>query len=589
MEIWSVLTIVTVCMILFIKDSLPAELVAVIAVLALILTQVLTTEEAFSGFGDPALITIGSVFVLSAGLVRTGVVDFIGRKIEATAGRNYFFLLTLSMIVVVTVSAFINNVAATAVMLPVALGIANRSQIHPGKFLMPIAFGSMLGGTCTAIGTSTNVVMSSYLMRNGMTPFAFFEFAPIGLMIAGVGILYMIIVGHRTLPSRGDGSLQETYSLREYIAEVVVLGNSPLIGKTILESNFSEKLDLQIVSLIRNQKRFFVLQPDFRFQAGDLLIVEGSLGDILKVKDTYGIEIKPDFKLTERELEDEANQLAEILLTPTSELIGKSLKEMQFRQRYNLIVLAIHRGSYTIREQISQIGLQLGDILLVQGKKEDIDELRLYRDFLVLQDLPVSPFRKRKARTAILIFLAVILASALQLAPIVVAVLIGALLMILSGCLTTSDAYYSIHWPAIILIGGMTALGLAMQKTGLAAHAGSFIVQALGNFGPEALLGAFFVLTVLLTQPMSNAAASLLVAPIALTTAVDLQLNPRAFIMTIALAASASFITPLEPACALVYSPGKYKFTDFPKCGAVLTILVMIVVLLVVPIFWPLK
>jgi len=474
-------------------------------------------------------------------------------------------------------------------MLPVALGIANRSQIHPGKFLMPIAFGSMLGGTCTAIGTSTNVVMSSYLVRNGMSPFGFFEFTPVGLIIAAVGILYMITIGHRVLPSRGEGSLPETYLLREYIAEVVVLSNSPLIGKTIQESRFSEKLDLNIVSLIRNDKRHFILPPHLTFQEGDLLIVEGSISNILKVKDTYGIEIKPDFKLTSRELENEMIQLAEILLSPTSELIGRSLKESQFRQKYNLIVLAIHRGGYPIREQISQIPLQLGDILLVQGRKEDIDELRLYRDILVLQDLPVSPFRKRKARIAILVFVGVIVASAFQSVPIVVAVLIGALLMVLSGCLSVGDAYHSIHWPAIILIGGMTALGLAMQKTGLAAYIGSFIVQWIGGLGSKALLASFFLLTVLLTQPMSNAAASLLVAPIALSAATNLHLNPRAFIMTVALAASASFITPLEPACALVYSPGKYKFVDFPKCGAVLTILIMAAVLLAVPVFWPLE
>jgi di/tricarboxylate transporter len=589
MQIWAVAAILVGCMILFVKDVLAAEIVAILAVLALIITRILTTEEAFSGFGDPSLIIIASVFVLSAGLVRTGVVDFIGRKIEDTAGKNYIFLLALTMIVVTTISAFINNVAATAVMLPVVLGISNRTQIHPGKFLMPIAFGSMLGGTCTAIGTSTNVVMSSYLTRNGMAPFTFFEFAPVGLIIAGVGILYMVIAGHRVLPAREDRSLQETYRLREYISEVVVLSDSPLIGKTIQESRFSEKLELNIISLIRGEKRYFVLRPDFRFQANDLLIVEGSIDNILKVKETYGIEIKPDFKLTGTELEDETTQLAEILITPMCDLTGQSLKEVQFRQRYNLVVLAIHRGGHAIGGQISQTPLQLGDILLVQGRQRDIDELRFYRDFLVLQDLPVSPFRKRKARTAILIFFGVILASTIQSVPIVVAVLIGALLMILSGCLTVGDAYHSIHWPAIVLIGGMTALGLAMQKTGVAAHIGSWMVQWVGNLGPTAILGSFFLLTVLLTQPMSNAAASLLVAPIAFSAAIDLQLNPRAFIMTIALAASASFITPLEPACALVYSPGKYKFTDFPKCGVVLTILVMAIVLLAVPRFWPLK
>jgi di/tricarboxylate transporter len=589
MQIWTVVAIVVVCMILFIKDVLAAELVAILAVLALILTGTLTTEEAFRGFGDPALIIIASVFVLSAGLVRTGVVDYIGRKIENAAGKNYTFLLSLCLIVVVTISAFINNVAATAVMLPVALGISNRSQIHPGKFLMPIAFGSMLGGTCTAIGTSTNIVMSAYLTRNGMAPFSFFEFAPIGLIIAGIGIFYMITFGHRVLPSRGDGSLQDTYRLREYISEIVVLNDSPLIGKTIQESRFSEKLELKIISLIRDQKRYFVLRPDFRFQASDLLIVEGSIDNILKVKETYGIEIKPDFKLTKKELEDETTQLAEILLTPMCEFIGQSLKESQFRQRYNLVVLAIHRGGHAIAGQISQTPMQLGDILLVQGRKKDIDELRFYGDFLVLQDLPVSPFRKRKARTAILIFLGVIVASSFQTVPIVVAVLIGALLMITSGCITIGDAYHSIHWPAIVLIGGMTALGLAMQNTGLAGHIGSWMVEWVGNLGPTPLLAAFFILTVLLTQPMSNAAASLLVAPIALSAAIDLQLNPRAFIMTIALAASASFITPLEPACALVYSPGKYKFADFPKFGMLLTLLVMAVVLLVVPRLWPLN
>ncbi len=549
----------------------------------------LTPDEAFSGFGDPALITIAAVFILSSALSRTGVTDYLAQKIERHGQAEPARLVLLLMATVTVISAFMNNVAATAVLLPVTIGMAQRSKIHPGKLLMPIAFGSMLGGTCTAIGTSTNMVMSTFLSRNGFPPFHLFEFTPIGLAIAVVGIAYMLTLGKRLLPERGDVSLEESYHLRDYITEIVILNDSPLIGKTIRDSQIGEKLDLTVIGLSRQKQKLFVLRPNEVLQSGDLLLVEGRIDQILKIKDTFGIEIKPDFKLTGRELTSDDVKLAEVVIAPGADIIGKSLKEIRFRQRYKLVALALHRGGRSTRWRISQMPLELGDVLLVQGKEEDIRALRLRPDFLLLEGLPVSRFKRGKAGLAISIFLAVILVGGSQVVPIVVAAIIGALLMVLARCITLSDAYGAVNWSTIVLIAGMTSIGVAMEKTGLAGLIASGFIKYIGSFGSHALLVGFFILTVILTQPMSNAAAALLVAPIALSTARSLHLNPRAFIMTVALAASSSFMTPLEPACALVYGPGHYKFADFLKVGVLLTLILMVLVVYMVPLLWPLN
>jgi di/tricarboxylate transporter len=576
-------------MILFIKDVLPVEVVSLLGLISLIITRVLTPDEAFSGFGDPALITIAAVFILSSALSRTGVTDYLAQKIERHGQAEPARLVLLLMATVTVISAFMNNVAATAVLLPVTIGMAQRSKIHPGKLLMPIAFGSMLGGTCTAIGTSTNMVMSTFLSRNGFPPFHLFEFTPIGLAIAVVGIAYMLTLGKRLLPERGDVSLEESYHLRDYITEIVILNDSPLIGKTIRDSQIGEKLDLTVIGLSRQKQKLFVLRPNEVLQSGDLLLVEGRIDQILKIKDTFGIEIKPDFKLTGRELTSDDVKLAEVVIAPGADIIGKSLKEIRFRQRYKLVALALHRGGRSTRWRISQMPLELGDVLLVQGKEEDIRALRLRPDFLLLEGLPVSRFKRGKAGLAISIFLAVILVGGSQVVPIVVAAIIGALLMVLARCITLSDAYGAVNWSTIVLIAGMTSIGVAMEKTGLAGLIASGFIKYIGSFGSHALLVGFFILTVILTQPMSNAAAALLVAPIALSTARSLHLNPRAFIMTVALAASSSFMTPLEPACALVYGPGHYKFADFLKVGVLLTLILMVLVVYMVPLLWPLN
>ncbi len=588
MEIWLVCVIITGCMILFIKEWLPIEMVAMIGLSLLVVTKILTPQEALNGFGDPAIIILAGMFIMSAGLIETGVTDYIVDKIQIVGGSSFGIILFLVMIVEAVLSAFMNHTAATMVLIPVIMKLSGQSKIHPGKLLMPMAFASFLGGSCTAIGTTANIVMNSFLARNNLHPFTLFEFTPIGALLSVFGIAYLLLIGHRFIPARGEVNIEKNYNLREYLTEVLILEKSPLVGKTLRESQVQEKLNLTVLRISRPEKNRVIPKPNEILHAGDLLFVKCRVEDILKIKETQGIEIKPDFKLAEQGLENENIKLEEIVITPLSGLAGKTLKETRFLQQYNLVVLALYKHSRLIRLKLSKVKLAIGDVLLVQGDKESIEALRTGHDFMLLEELPISRFKRRKAIVAIGIFLAMLVLAGLQTVPIVVSVILGALLMVLTGCIKLDNAYRSVNWSTIILIAGMTSLGTATEKTGLAKILASIMVHLIGGWGPICLLGGFFILTAVLAQPMSNAGAALLIAPIALSTAVGLQLNPRTFIMTVTMAAHCTFLTPLEPVCALVYSPGKYHFSDFLRNGCILALLCMLVVLYFVPMFWPL-
>ncbi|MHA6249903.1 SLC13 family permease [Pontibacter sp. CAU 1760] len=585
MEIALVLALLVIAIVLFATEKLSIEIVTLLMLIILASTRIITAEEAFAGLSSDFIIIIASIFILSAALQETGILDFAVVSLVRLANKSSNMMLFTIMVVTGIVSAFMNNTTVTAMFVTPLVGLSKRINLSASKLLMPLAFAAILGGTCTLIGTSTNVAVSGYIAKTGLPPIGMFEISGIGFAIFVVGILYMMTIGQRMLPSHNDQELTEEYKLQRYLTEIVVLPDSPLIGQLVFASDLTT-LNFRILNIIRGKDNFL---PDFRTRIAtdDILLVEGDLDNLMRVKETKGIQIMADVIL-KKDLQTEKIQLAELLVVRQSDLIGKTVKEANFLQRYGLVVIAASRHGETLRSKIGSIKMQLGDLLLVQGSSERLKQLRNSNNVALLGEFEPVLFKKRKGIIAISCFIIAILLGTLKVLPLSIAFLLAAICTILFRCISSNKAYAAIDFRLLILIGGMTAFGTAMENSGAADFLAQGIVDMLGHMGKMAVLAGFVVLTVLLTQPMSNAAAALVVVPVALRAAVELGADPRAFAIAIMLAASVSLVTPFEPACILVYSPGKYRFRDFIQIGSPLTLLLIAVILLLVPVFWPL-
>jgi len=588
-EIAIVLSLLFVALVLFSTERIPIEVVSLLLVMALVLTDTLTAAEAFAGFGNDIVITIAGLFILTGGLAKTGVVDLVGRRLHRTAGDSEFRIVTLIMFAAAFCAAMMKNTTTTAMFLPIVLGIAARRKLSPSKLLMPMAFGAILGGTCTLIGTSTNLAVSGALPRYGIQPFTMFELTKVGVVIVGVGMLYMLLLGLRLLPRRKSAeSLTEQYHVRQYMTEVIVLDDSPLIGKSLAKARISDELDLTVLGILRDQEQDRIApNPAEQIKADDLLLVQGRAEDILKVKAEAGIEIKPDFELNDSVLESKGTELFEAMVPRGSDFIGRTLKRLNLRKRHGVVVLAIDRHGVDLLSKISRVRLRFGDVLLIQAKREQVERLSADGQVLLLEEISEKQARPEKMRWALLAFGVFLFFSLTHLVPLPIAVLFGVMILLASRSLRMSEVYEIIDWRLLILIACMISFGVAMEKTHADQYLADLIVRGTGHYGPVAVLAGFFIMTVALTQPMSNQAAALVMLPISVKTAVALGLNPRTFAITVTYAASCSFLTPLEPACVLVYTPGRYRFLDFVKVGSILTLAVFAIVIWLVPKFWP--
>ena len=587
------LALLVLAIVLFATEKLPVDVIGLILVIALVLTQVLTVQEAVAGFGNDVVITIGGLFLLVGGLIRTGLVDLIGRRMHRLAGDNVFVLTALIMTTAAVSASVLKNTTTTAMFLPVIMGLAAKAKLAPSKLLMPLAFGAILGGSCTLIGTSTNLAVSGQIVRYGQAPFSMFELTTVGVITFAAGMTYMLFFGRLLLPNRGgEETLTEQYHIREYVSELLVLPESPLVGKTLGEANIGTELDLNVLGIVRGDEQIPNPMSFERIQRRDRLIVEGTLNDILRVKEEIGLEIKPDFALNDVLLESGNVELFEVMVQRDSDFVGQTLKTLRFRQNYDLTVLAVNRHGDTFINKLSSVMLRFGDVLLVQGKRSDVEFLVTEQQVILLEDLSRSAFRIEKRKWALAafgVFLALSLSKIIVGVeiPLAVAALIGVMLLLATKTIRYAEMYSLIDFRLLVLIACMMSFGVAMEKTGADQYLAGLIQHYFGAYGPTAVLAGFFALTVLLTQPMSNQAAALVVLPIAVKAAVGMGLNPRTFIVAVTYAASFSFITPLEPACVLVYTPGRYRFMDFVKIGTILTIIVFTVSILLVPLFWP--
>lgn len=585
MEISIVLGLLLLAIILFATEKLSVDIVTLLMLIVLVLTKIITPAEAFAGFSSDFIIILASVFVLGAALEDTGVLDFMISKLVKVASSSTNLLLSLVFGVAGSLSAFMNNTTVAAMFVTPLVGVSKKANISSSKILMPLAYAAILGGTCTLIGTSTNVAVSGYLAKAGFEEIGLFEITPVGLVIFVVGFLYMISIGKMLLPKhKPEQALTDEYNVQKYITEILVMPESPLIDQNVFSSILG-KAPFRTLNIIREKTNFL---PDYRtiFKEGDIILVEGGFDDLIRIKESKGIEIMADVMVA-KDLEGKDLRLAEVLVTVKSNLINRTVREIDFITRYGFAILAISRHGETIRSSINNIELKMGDLLLIQGSGEGIAHLKTSKNLALLDEFQPVLFKRRKGVLTISCFLLAILLGSLNIVPLSISFLGAAVMSILLKCITTDRAYQIIDWRLLILIGGMTAFGTAMENSGAASFLANGIVDLLKPWGNLGILAGFVVLTVFLTQPMSNAAAALVIVPVALKTAVALHADPRTFGIGIMLAASVSLITPFEPACILVYGPGKYKFSDFLKVGMPLTLILIAIILFMVPLLWP--
>ena len=594
-EIALVLLILLGSIILFASERIRVDVVAMMVLLTLLFTGILTPEEAFSGFSSPAVITVWAIYIVSAGLMITGVADAIGQRILRVSGFAEWRLVAVIMVTVGVMSAFMNNIGATAVLLPAVVAIGRKARIPASKLLIPLAFGSLLGGITTLIGTPPNLLVSNALAAAGYEPFSLFDYTPMGLIIMSTSIVYMVVFGRHLLPSRnddntdnGDGLVTE-YHLRDYLTELQVLPNSSLVGKTLVETHLGESYGLTIVGIIRDGEVRVGFMPNTHIMAGDLLLARGSIEKILASDRELGVAIDAHSRLSETDLSSPEATVSELVVSQKASFIDRTLEEIDFRRRFNLTVLAIWRQEAPIVDRISQVRLKLGDTLLVHGRREQIASMQLNPSFLVLGSVPLEQRRRSKAQAAIMIFLLMIGLVAIGEVQISSAAVLAAILMVLVGCLKMDEAYRSIEWQSVFLIAGMLPMGIAMAKTGTAQYLSDQIIDLVGGYGPWAIMIGLFVLTTIITEFMSNAAAAVLVAPIAISAAAQIDVAPYAFVMGVGIAASNSFLFPIgHQASVLVYGPGNYRFFDYTKVGLPLTLIIWVLLIIFLPFLWPL-
>jgi di/tricarboxylate transporter len=530
------------------------------------------------------------VYIVSGGLFKTGVAESMGKAILRFGGNKESRLIATIMATCGVISAFMNNVGATAMLMPALVGISRRTKIAVSKLLIPLSFSSLLGGKMTLIGTPANILAMGVLADRGLKTLGFFEFTPMGIVVLVTGIIYMLLIGRHLLPEReGIQGRRDVYRIREYVTEVIVSPSSPLAGKTLLESRMGQDYDLTVLAIEREGVSQTPIRRDTRIEAGDLLTIEVAADDLVAARGALGLTIEAESKLNIEQLEPKDVRLIEATIAPQSSLVDRCLRELSFRNRFGFTALAIWRQGEAITEKLSDIPLKFGDTLLLQGSQHRIKELQEGRDFLVLTPLEVEQLRRNKAPVALGSLILAILLVVFADFHISMAMVIAAMIMILTGCLSMDEAYEAIDWRTVFLVAGMLPLGMAMEATGTARFLANTMLGALGGLGPIALLAGTYLFAALITQAMSNAAAMVLIVPIAVDTALALDANYITFTMAVVIGAATSFLTPIgHKANVLVFGPGGYKFFDYGRVGALLTVVLLIVSMIFLPIFWPL-
>ena len=581
-----ILAVVLGAMVLFVTEKLRVDLLALCVLVTLLILGLIKPEQALYGFANPATATVASMFVLSAGLARTGLVEWLGRSINRIAGKSSVQLVFVLCITISLLSAFIVNTATVAIFIPVTIVLANARHVSPSRVLIPLSYASQFGGVCTLIGTSTNILVNSIAVTNGMRGFDLFEFAPLGLIMLAIGIVYLVIVSKWFLPKRrGEYQQLDKYRLVDYLIELRVKKKSPLINKTWEKSKPADIKEIDLIKLIRRKKATW--RPlKTKIQEDDVLLLHGNADKLITFRDNYKLETTGT-KVGDKQMSSDEVKLIEALIPPHSVMVGRTLRGSNFNRRFGCTALAVQRRGRIIRDRLSDIRFKGGDSLLLQCESRDMKYILRSDDLIVTSELTDLHLRRNRSFMALGIMVAVVALAAFKILPIMIAALIGAVGMVLSQCISLEEAYKAIDWKVIFLLGGILPLGMALQQSGTAAILANSIMQPLVKLGPLYILAALYLITAVMTETMSNNAAAILLAPIALSIARILGVNPRPFLMAITFAASTSFATPIGyQTNTMIYAPGGYRFLDYTKVGAPLNFIFWIVAVLLIPVFW---
>ncbi len=589
MEIALLIAIVLFAVASFALQKLPIDVTAITALGLLLAFGLVTPEQGISGFANPAVVTVMMMFILSGSLVQSGVVSRLGHRIAHLSGRSGRRASIALLLLAGVLSAFINNTAAVAILMPMAILLAKHYRHSPSRLLMPLSYISILGGTCTLIGTSTNLLVSSLAVAAGEAPFSVFELAWVGVPLFLAGLAYVVLVPMRRAPEREAGdSLTRKYHISSYLTEVQVPAGSPLFGRTVLEEELSERFRLNVLEILRGQRRIAVDIRNTPLRAGDVLIVRGAMDDIVACKEHYGLLLLSDIKLGDEDLSDASNILIEIQLSPTSRLVGRTLKEIDFRKRYGCFVLALKRAGGTIRDKLAFVPLHQWDTLLVFGPRSRIDALNQVEDFTPLQEVPVRLRLAPRWWLSAAVIPAVVALAGLGGMPILKAAILGVVTLLLTRTMTIRQAYDAIDWTVIFLLATVLPIGTAMHNTGLDRILGETLAEIARPHGPWALLVAMVLATSLLTEVISNNTAAVLMVPPALAAAASLGVDAKPLLMGITYAASMSFMTPIGyQTNTMVFGPGGYRFTDFTRFGSPLNLIGWLLASLLIPLIWP--
>ena len=588
-QLIAVFVIVVGVVLAFFREWAEPDLVALAALGAVILTGALSVEEALDVFRNPAPITIACMFVLSAGLERSGCIDIMARLFQRLAGQGELRVLIILMLLAAALSAFINNTPVVVVFLPIVLSLAKTTGLKASRLLIPLSFASILGGTCTLTGTSTNLIIDGVVREYGEPAFSMFELSRLGLVYAVVGITYMLLVGRRLLPVRDTLDQEiEPAATRDFLTQFIVEEDSPLVGKTLTETLIADIPDLRVLEVRRRGIPLALPLSRLEVQCDDRILLKVHGPGFQELRDTEGIAFDAEKRFHLKELEKRQLKLMEGIVGPQSPLVGRTLKNLRFRQRFGVQILAIHRQGQDLRADFGDVRLHFGDVLLIQGSVDAINRVQREVDFVKISEPKEKLPDGGKALVGAGITLAFILGAAFQVMPIVGLALLAAIAMLVSGTLKPREAYRSVGWNILFLIFGMLALGRALEATGGARLVVGGIMEVFGGYSPAVVLAVIYLLSSTLTELISNNAVAALLCPIVLGIAEALGVDARPFIVAMMFGCSASFATPIGyQTNTYVYGAGGYRFSDFARVGLPLNILLWLIATFLIPIFWP--
>ena len=592
-EILIVLSLIVLAFSLFVAEKFPLDVTALLILSILLLGKFLTPEEAISGFANPAVITIGLLFILSHALQKTRLLEYLIIRINKLVSRSRNLGLGVYLLTIGIASALMNNTAIVAIFMPVTIRLAHQYKISPSKLLIPLSYAAIMGGTLTLVGTSTNLLVNAIYIDNGGEALGMFEFARYGWIPLIIGLAYIIWIAPLILPSRTiTSSLTKSYHMAGYLTEMKISNDSPLVGKTCRERNINQNYDVMVLDIQREGHLISTKVGEEIIQSGDILFVKGAVENFLRMKEVEKISLLTDEKLTQKELEQEDNVLMECMLTDKSDIIGKTLMQSNFRKRFRTFILAIRRDGSIIRKKVAHVILHTYDTLLIYGRRKQIDKLAINGDFILLGEVQAELVKSRYWWVSILAIISTIILAAFGILPILKGAIISAVILLMFKIISPNEAYQSIHWQVIILIAALIPLGIVIESTGTATFIGELISNTVVGFStdiqPYILLGLIYLITMILTEVSSNTATAIIMTPIVMAVTNQIGIDPRPFIFAVCFAASASFITPVGYQTNLmVYGPGGYKFSDFIKVGMPLSIIFWLLAILLIPIIWP--